>query len=363
MLQKWLAAGAALALAAAALSEAHAQRFRDGIDPRARDMQAAPAPDSTPAPDYRAGARRFAVEIEDGSWTDAARAREIPWRLYRPAGVESAPVLVFSHGAGGSREGGAWLGEYLAGFGYASFHIEHAGTDRDAVREAVRAAPRRERRDAAREAFAQIGAAVNDPALAEDRFRDLAFAAEQIAHMGAAAGLDPSRLGVYGHSFGAISTLVAAGQAVEGYGRSLAVPAFDAALALSPSPPRPGYGTAEAAYQDMTAPVFHITGTRDESPGGDVSARERLIPFETIRDVDQYALVLDGAAHMTFGGRAPRSDDDFERHVRAVRIAALAFFDAHLLGDPRAHSFLAEGGAFERSLGEADEYRVKSAER
>ncbi|HWX21114.1 MAG TPA: hypothetical protein VN578_14530 [Candidatus Binatia bacterium] len=49
---------------------------------------------------------------------DVTRHRGIPLRVYLPVKAASAPVVLFSHGLGGSRTGSAFLGEHWAARGY-----------------------------------------------------------------------------------------------------------------------------------------------------------------------------------------------------------------------------------------------------
>ena len=50
-----------------------------------------------------------------------------------PAGWASSqnpvPLVVFSHGIGGSRSGYSYLGRYWASQGFASLHLQHVGSD------------------------------------------------------------------------------------------------------------------------------------------------------------------------------------------------------------------------------------------
>ena len=65
-------------------------------------------------------------------WNDASRQRDIPVRLYWPAGASPnarVALVVFSHGLGGSRNGYSYLGKHWAGLGFASLHVQHAGSD------------------------------------------------------------------------------------------------------------------------------------------------------------------------------------------------------------------------------------------
>src|ERR1700712_5603134 len=63
-------------------------------------------------------------------WHDAARARDLPVKLYFPVeGVAPFPVIIFSHGVGGSREAFSYLGETWASHGYVAVFLQHPGTD------------------------------------------------------------------------------------------------------------------------------------------------------------------------------------------------------------------------------------------
>ena len=52
------------------------------------------------------------------------------WRLELDfARLLDAPVVLFSHGLGGSREGYGYLGSYWAAHGYVAVHLQHIGSD------------------------------------------------------------------------------------------------------------------------------------------------------------------------------------------------------------------------------------------
>ena len=66
-------------------------------------------------------------------WIDNERRREVQAKLYMPRSASPenpVPLIVFSHGLGGSREGYSYLGASWAAQGYASLHLQHAGSDR-----------------------------------------------------------------------------------------------------------------------------------------------------------------------------------------------------------------------------------------
>jgi len=335
------------------------ERLRDRIRRRVaerRGIALPETPDNLPTQsvaDPRALAGRFAVIERDGVWTDPARSgRAVPWRAYLPSGRGRAPVALYSHGAGGTRDSGQQYGMHLASHGIASVHLQHAGSDRAAFRDDPR----------------QIGRAIRDPRLAAPRFEDIGFAATrlQASRSEISDRIDAAKLAVYGHSFGAITTLMAAGQRVEGFGRTFALPSLKAAVALSPSPPRAGYGDVERAFDDMIPPILHITGSQDDAPNGDFDASARQIPFSQIDDVDQYYLSLYGANHFTFGGD---SNPEFrgrslaysglDRHHSLIKAAILAFFQWTLEEDLRGRAFLDD--LFNNLLSNEDQFLPKRA--
>src|ERR1700722_11080143 len=68
-------------------------------------------------------------KIVDLTVHDAARNRDIPIRVYLPASTMPAPVVIFSHGLGGNREGSAFLGQHWAERGYVAVFLQHPGSD------------------------------------------------------------------------------------------------------------------------------------------------------------------------------------------------------------------------------------------
>src|SRR5512145_1597812 len=61
--------------------------------------------------------------------TDTGRQRQIPVLVYLPAGTNAAPVVLFSHGLGGNRQGSRYLGEHWAERGYVAVFLQHPGSD------------------------------------------------------------------------------------------------------------------------------------------------------------------------------------------------------------------------------------------
>jgi predicted dienelactone hydrolase len=287
---------------------------------------------------------RFKVATEFGQWNDLKRdEREIPFKVYAPVGDQDRlPIVLFSHGGGGNREGNSLLGNHLASHGFVCIHLQHIGTDDRAFRRSPRSI-----RDAA-----------NDPKVCADRFRDVAFAVKQIEVNNVTqklrGKLDPSRVGISGHSLGGITTQVIAGQHVQGFDQEFCMPKLRGAVILSPSPPRPGFGDSATAFRNMKLPMLSITGTADVPPDKSFLAKDRRVPFDRTENVEQWLLVLEGATHFTFSGNTERpriaallpgmeADPNMTANHSIMKAATLAFWRWTLLDDEDGKSFLNHG--------------------
>jgi predicted dienelactone hydrolase len=261
-------------------------------------------------------------------------------KVYSPAqGGGPFPVIIFSHGLGGSREGYAYLGRHWASHGYVSVHLQHLGSDKSVWEKSWN------RLLALRQAARRPENALNRP-------RDVSFALDQLELLNQREGafkgrLDLGRVGMAGHSFGAHTTLAAAGQML---GRpevreiSLADPRIKAAIPMSAPVPRKT--DLNRAYASIAIPCLHMTGTRDDSPIGETRAKERRLPFDHIDGADQYLVTFQDGDHMIFSDHQRpwgRARDDTHFHELII-LASTAFWEAYLKGEAPARSWLAGGG-------------------
>jgi len=299
------------------------------------------------------------------AFRDHVRRRTLPFRAYEPEGVTGpAPVVIFSHGLGGTRDAAPYLGRALAAAGYWGIFLQHPGSDRAVMQGAGS-------RD---EAMGRLMQSMTDPTNMRDRFLDLPFVLDELARLNAAprgrfAGrLDLARLGMGGHSYGSRSVMAAAGQAFGGM--SFRDPRIRAGLLLSPSAARrPGAARQNPAadFADIDMPLFHVTGTRDGTgpgggkgggkggDGGDPAAR--TLPWQMITAPEQYLMVFDGATHGDFSGAGRDETPPDSRYTRSVALGAVLFFDAFLKGDDGAWSALRE--EFPTTLEPGDRFEFK----
>ncbi|MBV8914920.1 MAG: alpha/beta fold hydrolase, partial [Acetobacteraceae bacterium] len=192
--------------------------------------------------------------IRTAEWQDPARGRGIPVLVRLPRHPGPAPLVLLSHGLGGSREGLAYLGRALAEAGYIAVHLQHRGSDSAVWR--GQADPRM-----------GMAAALLDPGAALARLQDIAFALDHLLANGGGLSLDPRRIAVAGHSYGAWTASHMVGELlpIPGLGPRLPDPRLQAAVMLSPVPP---IGVSpDRAFREIVVPTLHITGTRDQGYG------------------------------------------------------------------------------------------------
>ena len=278
------------------------------------------------------------IETLDRVVDDQSRQRQIPLRIYLPAGRAAAPVVLFSHGLGGSRENNPYLGNHWAARGYAVVFLQHPGSDADVWRDV----PQEQRRAALREA-----ADLQNFML---RVRDVPAVLDQLGKWNAtrtnalAGRLDLEHVGMSGHSFGAITTQAVSGQQFLGGRRSFTDPRIKAAIMMSPNAPR--RGDASAAFGSVQLPWLLMTGTNDTAIIGDATVESRRGVFPALPAGGKYELVLDKAEHSAFSDRALPGDQQPRNpnHHRAILALSTAFWDANLRNDAAARDWLDGAG-------------------
>jgi len=264
-----------------------------------------------------ASAGRAETAVLDFDWVDESRQRAVPVRLYWPEGAERVPLVVFSHGIGGSRRGYSYLGEHFAANGMASLHLQHVGSDRslwtgNPVSLVLRL------QDAAREREAL------------ERVRDLSFALDRLlAHETFGARVDRKRIAAAGHSYGANTVMLAAGATVQRGGRALELrdPRVRAAVLLS-APPFYGEEDLKAILKSVTLPTLHVTATEDviRIPGYYSPPSDRVAIFEAVGSPLKALAVFAGGSHSIFTNRAGTGGVELNPKVKAAtKELALAF--------------------------------------
>lgn len=266
-------------------------------------------------------------EVNDFDWLDPRRQRPVPVRLYWPAGLAAdarVPLVVFSHGIGGSRRGYSYLGSHWASHGYASLHLQHVGSDRSLWSGNV---------------FSLVGRLQNAAREAEalDRVHDLRFALDHLLASPLGERIDARRIVAAGHSYGANTTLLAIGARVERDGQALDLrdPRIAAAVLIS-APPLYGESDTAAILRHVEVPTLHITATEDviRIPGYYSAASDRVAVYEHIGGPRKLLAMFEGGSHSIFTDRAGTGGAGLNPRVKsATRELALAFFRNVFEGD------------------------------
>jgi dienelactone hydrolase len=283
-------------------------------------------------------------EARDLRWTDTLRPdgpREVLARFYLPllvkgsenaAASQPVPLVVFSHGIGGSREGYSYIGKHLAANGIAALHVQHVGSDRSLwVGNPLHMVIRLQEAAKDKEAIA--------------RTQDVRFALNQVlASTEFKSRLDATRISAAGHSYGANTVLLLAGARVQRDSQvlDLADPRISSAVIIS-VPPFYGLGDPQAIVGGISVPSLHITAQRDEIniPGFYSAAKDRVAIFEATSSTQSPAAktlaVFSDGSHNIFTDRLGTGGQVLNPLVKkATRDLILAFLRQQFYADDRA---------------------------
>jgi len=274
------------------------------------------------AGDYKPQPGSHAVAV-----LETLELKGLPLRVTYPKESGKYPVIVFSHGLYGSKDGYQPLARFWAAHGYVCIQPTHPDSLQLGFQTRVQAMRAWEKRPR------QVALVLDSLAAIEKKI---------------ACRLDADRIGVGGHSFGAHTAQLLGGTTARG--KSFADRRVKCVLLLSPQ----GKGTLfrEDSWSTLTKPVLILTGSNDTGRNGQ-RPEWRLDPYKYSPKGDRYLVWIEGAHHGFGGisgakwrGAGPRNDE----HVRIVRQASLAFFDAFVKGDWKAKAWLRAGKLADRKV-------------
>ncbi len=307
----------------------------------------------------------FEIDFDELALFDQVRQKSLAVRVTYPlqsaeeTAIASWPVIVFSHGLLGSKDGYQPLAQYWAQHGYVVVQPTHYDSA------AYRKPTLTELRDLT-------------PLFVgwESRPQDILFILDQIDVIAQKltkfkGAFDHDQIGLGGHSFGSHTAMLiggaqlASGNFANCSSRSqnaLRTPFMDARpkafLLLSPQ----GSGRAltesadfdQSAWDNFERPMMIITGTEDNGRRRQ-NYHWRSEPFKLGAPGDKYLLVINGGYHgfggitgTRFFGSGPVNND----HVRWVQIATTAFFDCHVKGDGNAAAMMTSGAIVKLTSGD-----------
>jgi pimeloyl-ACP methyl ester carboxylesterase len=294
-------------------------------------------------------------------WRDAQRDRVVPVKLYFPKeGAGPFPIIIFSHGLGGSREGYEYLGRHWAGCGYVSVHVQHPGSDEGVWKDQ----PPAERARAMQRAAANLANALNRPP-------DAQFAIDQLEKLNVdktsplKGRLELKSIAIAGHSFGGYTTLALAGQTFllpTGATKRYTEPRLKAAIQMS-APAPAMRRELDRVFGSITMPVMHLTGTKDfVEILPQTSAADRRIPYDHMTNAATCLVIFTDGDHMIFSGRerlaTPEKLAQDQVFQKLVCAGTTAFWDAYLKDQVQAKKWLLDGG-YKKLLGEQATFEHK----
>lgn len=365
-------------------------------DPEHSDARAA-APDTDAGYKLAPGPHR--AGLEDLTLHDNTRDKDLEIRVRFPSDAKAGdrfPLVVFSHGAGGSKSAFPELTEHWASHGYVVVLPTHSDSIQKRRREGedlsrLRQNPRSLVRDVdPSDRLADVRLILDQLGTIEDRIPALREPPPQIAGdptkahtpapdagskrgsgVDARAGrIDRDRIAMAGHSAGAYTTQIAFGVKVRGprlagglTPRDVGDERFKAAIVIS------GQGLTNLSFtrdswSELSKPMLVIAGSKDVSRISNETPQSRREPFELARPGDKYLLFIEGATHSSYAGKAagmlpgesPTTPIDVI--TNSVSSCTLAFLDAYLDRDEQASAYLA-GDALARLSGGASELSRK----
>jgi dienelactone hydrolase len=282
------------------------------------------------------------VVATDTDFFDQSRNRRVPVRIYAPlvstdstsatgttsSTAEPLPLIVFSHGLGGSRNGYSYIGRYLAARGYIVMHTQHEGSDRSIWTTNIFSM------------YSNVQNATRE-AHAIDRVFDVQFSITEILKRELwGQRIDPLRIGIAGHSYGANTALMLSGAKINRMNAPLNDSRIKAALIIS-APPFHGEGEMQPILGKIKIPSLHVTGTEDiiRVPGYRSTLDDRVAVFEATGAqltpgeqviAQKRLIVFKGGTHSVFTDRTDRSGPELNSTIKkATQELAITFFDAY----------------------------------
>ncbi len=238
---------------------------------------------------------------------DRSTGRKIGVRIRLPAEEKPTGLILYSPGLGsGLSSGAAWCASWQVA-GFVVVNLAHPVTD-----DTIWNTERTSFQENLKKALA--------PEQYTDRVKDCSAVLTHCLNNSALkAYIDPNRIGIAGHSYGALTVQAITGQLVGG--QNMRDARIRAAIAFSP-----GASSPERAHlmSAVKLPFFSITGDHDQYvtfKDGKSTMRlgmpleKRLMIYEQLPAGHKQILIMANADHMTFAGE-PVDPDRFSRDVR-----------------------------------------------
>lgn len=273
--------------------------------------------------------------IPDTSLHDGRRNKDLPISVNYPIYGGPYPVIIFSHGYGGSRAAYEPLAEYWTTFGYVVIRPSHA--DAGKLRELFDSArfdttsggqggrggqrDRNGRRGGERSTGESTTAATAAARSIEDiwekereaqwrdRAADISLVIDSLGDLETRfpelrGKIDHKKIGVAGHSYGAFTAMLVAGaRTFSTPPLAMGDPRVTAAIAMSPQGVSATRGLTAESWRYVKIPMLYMTGSQDMGVGTEEDPAWRKTAFTNSPAGDKYFVEIQGANHLSFTGR------------------------------------------------------------
>ena len=260
--------------------------------------------------------------------------QKLQLRVTYPKSTGKFPVIVFSHGAFGSKDAYDPIVRHWASYGYVVIQPTHG----DSL--SLLTAANRMKVVTSRNPFSVLNVGKHWKSRAQEvALITKSLAQLESAHPALRGKLDATKIGVGGHSYGGNTTQLVGGLNL---GADLKVDGIKALLMLSP--PGPNELVSKANFREITAPTMVVTGTKDKSPRTGQGYEWRLETYNSIPSAEKFLLFIKDAEHNLGGvsgstGRLAGGGAN-DAHLTYVKSATTAFWDSFLRSEGAARKFI-----------------------
>lgn len=260
---------------------------------------------------------------------DETRNRNVPVTIHLPIREGAQPLVVISHGGGGTRDGLYSLAAEIARRGYVAMCIEHVTSNLDDIRHRMRNG-----RLGFKDALIDCG---NDMNARKNRPLDVRFVIDLADRLNRdderlKGRIDLTKIALIGHSYGAYTTMVCCGVKPVGIEDDLSEHRINLGIALSPQSGSGVFFTKDS-FSNVSVPFVGISGTGDQTY--DIASADERRDFFTLMPAgDKHLLWFRDAGHFSFSdptGSGRRVMIPPDRDVtRALKVLVPALLDAYL---------------------------------
>lgn len=247
----------------------------------------------------------FALEsgigaVDDYVLHDKQRNKELHMRITYPTEEGKFPVIIFSHGAGGSKDGYRYLINNWVKNGFVCIQPSHA----DAITNTTN------KEQLFQNLMNSLKVLPVDYTGWANRVADIKLILSSLSSIQSAipAVIDTTHVGLAGHSYGAFTSMLIGGATVPKIAASKVKKPYDgriaAILVISPQGikrrPRDFGFDNKASWKGISGPAMFMTGSLDQT--GWTTAKDRRVPYLDSPAGNKYFVQIKGANHLTFAG-------------------------------------------------------------